>query len=180
MFGFVFGTAALYNLNMKITTKTGDRGDTSLFGGRRVSKGNKFIELVGQLDELQSLVGWCRCESGDLKEILDRIQDDIYRMMSIVGFEMKCPKSIKALGEKDVEFLEGEIESRQGVVEGLNKFIRPGTCEPAARLHIARSNCRKVERFYVGEFGEGDEWFLKYLNRLSDLLFILAFEKENY
>jgi cob(I)alamin adenosyltransferase len=179
MFDFVFGTEALYNPTMKITTKTGDKGETSLFGGRRVNKGSYFIEFVGKLDELQSLIGWCRCEAKDLKVILDRVQDDIYRMMSIVGFEMKCPKSIKMIEKEDIAFLDKEIEMRQDLVKDLNGFVRPGAVEVAARLHIARSNCRKVERFYVRESGGCEEHFLKYLNRLSDLLFILAFEREN-
>lgn len=214
----------LYNRNMKITTKTGDRGETSLFGGRRVSKASAFIALVGELDELQAVVGWSQLSIrerrvADLRgitKILDRVVDDLYRMMAIVGFEMKCPKNIRLIDEKDVEFLEKEIEARQGVVKNLSKFIRPGTTEMAARLHIARTVCRRVERGLVNcqlsivneqlrkggasvkrdkdpracaynvrtKSGEGVsvpenvKFMLKYLNRLSDLLFILAYERE--
>ncbi|MBI2634924.1 cob(I)yrinic acid a,c-diamide adenosyltransferase [Candidatus Peregrinibacteria bacterium] len=170
---------------MKITTKTGDRGQTSLFGGRRVGKDHKFVELVGELDELQSFVGWCRCAvEQESKNLLDRIQDDLYRMMSIVGFEMKCPKNIEPLGENDVKFLEKAGEKYGASVEDLRKFIRPGTIEMAARLHIARTVCRRVERrFVAGNIGSADaasdtsitaKIFIKYLNRLSDLLFVLA------
>ncbi|MBI5754452.1 cob(I)yrinic acid a,c-diamide adenosyltransferase [Candidatus Peregrinibacteria bacterium] len=169
---------------MKITTKTGDGGETGLFGGRRVRKDADFICLVGELDELQAVVGWCGVEArGDLRKILDRIVDDIYRMMSVVGFEFKCPGNIQPIDESDVKFLEGEIEARQEVVENLNKFIRPGTTEMVARLHIARTVCRRVERGLVEVMGNGElkiaaENIFKYLNRLSDLLFILAYERE--
>jgi len=159
---------------MKITTKTGDKGETSLFGGRRVSKASVFIELVGELDELQSVVGWACLEcSMYYMEILERAQDDIYRMMSVVGFEMKCPGNIKAIDVEDVGFLESEIEKRQDSVADIKAFIRPGGSEAAARLHIARTVCRRVERRMVVAEVEGE--MLKYLNRLSDLLFILAY-----
>lgn len=160
---------------MKITTKTGDKGETSLFGGRRVSKASRYIELVGELDELQSVIGWAsiECSMGHMGDMLKRVQDDIYRMMSVVGFEMKCPGNIKAIDVEDVTFLEGEIEARQDVVEGIKAFIRPGGSEAAARLHMARTVCRRVERRMVAAEVEGE--MLKYLNRLSDLLFILAY-----
>lgn len=163
---------------MKITTKTGDRGDTGLFGGRRVSKASTFIELVGQLDELQSYVGWARCAITDdeLLRILDRIQDDLYRMMAVVGFGMKCPKHIREIDEEDVTFLEKYIIEWQDLVKNLSKFINPGSCEAAARLHIVRTVCRRVERRMVKAEVEGE--MLKYLNRLSDFLFILAYKFE--
>lgn len=168
---------------MKITTKTGDKGETSLFGGRRVSKASDFIELVGQLDELQAYVGWCRCGLTD-GGLLSRIQDDLYRMMSVVGFEMKCPANIKPIGEEDVGFLEKYVEKMQVTVGDLSKFIRPGGNEAAARLHIARTVCRRVEREFVRALGKGGSEgavsgeILKYLNRLSDVLFIMAYSYE--
>lgn len=206
---------------MKITTKTGDKGETSLFGGRRVSKASVFIELVGGLDELQAVVGWCRCgvedgglrglaencpancmtklESGlgdELVELLGRVQDDLYRMMSVVGFEMKCPGNIRAIGEEDVAVLEKYVEAAQAKLGDLSKFIRPGTTEMAARLHIARTVCRRVEREFVrkgcfamrAEGGDGGRGrgemglrpMLKYLNRLSDVLFVMAYGEEKF
>lgn len=207
----------LYNQLMKITTKTGDNGETSLFGGRRVSKASGFIELVGELDELQAMVGWCKvaickgcacghedfggsqcdnvicthivCTNDNLIKVLDRIMDDIYRMMAIVGFKMQCPKNINPIVEEDVEFLEGEMAGYEEVVMaagGLNKFVRPGSSEISARLHIARTVCRRVERRVAqmmdGEdVGSGEGEFpvkiLKYLNRLSDLLFVMACDR---
>ncbi len=196
-----------------------------MFGGRRVSKSSSFIELVGELDELQAVMGWARCGakgggggdgSGDgsdpmeymgegggdsmyyMGEVLDRIQDDLYRMMSIVGLELKCPSNIKPIGEADVEFLENEMSKYEKTMQNLNAFIRPGTTEAAARLNIARTVCRRVERRMVkmmigdgsrkdvhgnGQDGQGgyakvSQPFLKYLNRLSDLLFVLAYQFE--
>ena len=188
------GTRPLYNSCMKITTKTGDRGETSLFGGHRVSKASRFIELVGELDELQSYVGWARCALIDAAAaaILDRVQEDLYRMMAIVGFEMNCPDNVMTISEEDVEFLEKYIIEGQDSVKDLGKFIRPGSCEVAARLHIARTVCRRVERRMVAANetagvmtaadavagGEGYGAMLKYLNSLSDLLFIMAYKFE--
>lgn len=177
---------SLYNQLMKITTKTGDKGETSLLGGRRVSKSCGIIELIGELDELQAVIGWCKVEAGlssrkvSPVKLFDKIQNDLYRMMSIVGFEMKCPKNIQPIGEEDVEFLENEIAKYEQAVGNLNKFVRPGSSEISARLHIARTVCRRVERRAVGMMnGILDEAqvageILKYLNRLSDLLFVMA------
>ena len=161
---------------MKITTKTGDRGHTSLFGGRRVSKSSKFIEMVGSLDELQANLGLCRHGvDEESAAILEQVIDDIYRMMSIVGFEMKCPKNIEEIGEKDVEFLESSM--RKYDVGELQEFVRPGSTMEAARLHVARTVCRRTERELVKQGLEGE--MLKYVNRLSDLLFVMAFRLES-
>lgn len=166
---------------MKITTKTGDKGETSLFGGRRVSKAAGIIVLVGELDELQAVVGWCRVEAGERVGALERVVDDLYRIMSVVGFEFKCPGNIRAIDESDVEFLEKEMGKYEKEVGDLAKFVRPGgASELAARLHIARTVCRRVERGMVeitsgmGEERSTMEKILKYLNRLSDFLFVLA------
>lgn len=183
--------SALYNRGMKISTKTGDKGETGLFGGRRVSKSSALIEVLGNLDELQSLVGWARCavEKQEFREILDKIQEDVYRMMSIFGFEMRCPQGIAPIGEEDVAALESVIEKYESA--DLRKFVRPGTTEAAARLHVVRSFCRRVERGIVA-FGEKSETeqgnfcsakilpaeIFKYINRLSDLLFVLAYSLE--
>lgn len=168
---------------MKITTKTGDKGETSLFGGKRVSKASSFIELVGELDELQALVGWCRVSmKGEDALAMDKVQDDLYRMMSVVGFEFKCPSNIKMIEESDVAFLEKEMGKYEEEMDEVKKFVRPGGSELGARLHIARTVCRRVERGIVemseGVSEEGKDVagaILKYLNRLSDFLFVLAY-----
>ena len=164
---------------MKITTKTGDNGETSLFGGKRVGKDSAFIEMVGALDELQAFVGWCRVEMvGENALAMDRIQDDLYRMMSVVGFEFKCPGNIRLIDKSDVEFLEKEMEKDEKALGEVKAFVRPGSSELSAKLHIARTVCRRAERNLV-RFGKevGAQMpaeFPIYLNRLSDLLFILA------
>lgn len=171
---------------MKITTKTGDKGETSLFGGKRISKSSPFIEAVGELDELQSLIGWCKVamKKGSKNEaILTRVIDDIYRMMSVVGFEFKCPGNILPVGEKDVEFLEKEMGEYEAEMDKVTAFVRPGGSELSARLHIARTVCRRVERGMAGIENKLDDGvkeaaqkILKYLNRLSDFLFVLAYQ----
>lgn len=174
---------------MRISTKTGDKGETSLFDGRRVAKDYELIDVLGGLDELQSFVGWCKFGGGEVGvseenlAVLEKIQDDLYRMMGVFGFEMKCPPSINPICEEDVEFLEKAMGKHEEALRGLREFIRPGSCEAAARFHVARSVCRRVERDIVRICGdiEVPEAILKYVNRLSDLLFVFGYvlEKPN-
>ena len=168
------------NVMGNITTKTGDSGKTSLFGGERVSKDSNFIELLGEIDELQAAIGLVKAvgKEGDLYELLERVQNDLYRMMGVVGFKGKCPSSIKDITEEDVDFLEATMKSHEEKYKDLMKFILPGTTEIAARLNMARAVCRRAERRMVAcESMDGGE-MLKYLNRLSDLLFVLGYVSE--
>lgn len=172
---------------MKISTKTGDKGETSLFGGRRVSKSSPVMGVLGELDELHSFLGWCKFgpekeRRAEVEGVLVRMQDDIYRMMAIIGFEMKVPGNIEAISESDVLFLEETMSKYEEIVGGLDKFVRPGGTEAAARFHIARTVCRRAERNVVA-FNEGadvkiPEEICKYLNRLSDLLFVVGYSFE--
>lgn len=167
---------------MKITTKTGDKGETGMFGGKRVSKGSDYMEALGTLDELHSFLGFVKFAIPEEKRdeyasVLNRIQNDLYRIMSIVGFEMKAPKSIVEIDESDVEFLEEEMKVYEKEIADLGKFIRTGTSEAAARLNIARSVCRRAERVLVRI--DCDGVILKYINRLSDLLFVFGYSLEN-
>jgi len=163
---------------MKITTKKGDKGETGLFDGKRVSKGTKVIEALGDLDELQSFLGFCKNVKGfdeELAGLVEHLQDDIYRIMSIIGYEGKCPPSCKAISRFDVEFLEGAMDKYD--VGDLKKFVRPGVDEFSARFNVARSICRRAERAVVklGDEEKGlPEEIVKYLNRLSDLLFAIG------
>ncbi len=180
--GLSYLSRSLYNQVMKITTKTGDKGETSLFGGARVSKGSFVIEVLGELDELQTFLGWCRFASGVrggkwVCGVIDRAQDDISKMMAEVG----CHKGrVRNLRDADVEWLEGVMEKHGRCVEELDGFVKPGTNEASARFHVVRSVCRRVERVIVRYFAEddvevvGSAVILKYLNRLSDLLFVLG------
>lgn len=153
-----------------ITTKTGDKGMTGLYRGERVRKDDALIELLGELDELQAFVAWARL--GEEGEVLTRVVDDIYRLMSVVGFRGAVPEGIVDIGEADLAWMEGEMEKYSAEVGDLKEFIRPGGNEQAARLNMARVVCRRVERrFLIVEHA----WGLKYLNRLSDLLFVLSY-----
>lgn len=174
---------------MKITTKTGDKGQTSLFGGKKVQKNHVLIELVGLLDELQAFVAFAKIsvENEDMQRALEKVIDDLYRAMSIVGFGLKIPKNIEPIGEPDVAFLEQYMEIAQKNIGDLNKFIRPGTTEAAGRLNVARCVCRRVERAFVDSLGDEAVCtksklvlpLIKYLNRLSDLIFIFGYSLED-
>lgn len=170
----------LYNHYMKITTKTGDKGETGLFRSGRVSKSAEVIEVLGEIDELQSFLGWCKVgvNGDDIAEAILKVQDDLYRMMSIFG------GAEGEITEGNVAFLEEEMANWKEAVEGMTAFVKPGVDETSSRFHVARSVCRRVERRVVKYFeGSGDTGpdgevlragILKYLNRLSDLLFVWA------
>ncbi len=165
---------------MKITTKIGDEGMTNLLGGRRVSKSCTFVELIGQLDELQSILGWCKVSVSEKSthEALEKIQEDLYKMMCFFANGSKYLGGVEFLGEADLRFLEEGIEGRQKSIENLHGFVRPGNTEVEARMGIARTVCRRVEREFVRASEETPEIVTKYLNRLSDFLFVLGQEAE--
>jgi len=175
---------------MKISTKLGDNGETSMFRGKRVSKASRYMIVLGELDELHSVVGWAKFGVGaerfeEIRVLLERFQDDLYRMMSVIGYEMKVPESIEGVAEADVYYLEELVNKYEEMVGELSKFIRTGSTEAAARLHLARTECRRAERMMVG-FNEAEKnkelqipgSIMRYMNRLSDLLFLLAYSFE--
>jgi cob(I)alamin adenosyltransferase len=162
---------------MKITTKKGDKGETGLFDGKRVSKGANVIDVLGELDELQSFLGLCRNIKNADVELIEHLQDYVYRIMSIIGYQGKCPPSCKEIGREDVEFLEVSMDKYD--VGDLKEFVRPGSDESNARFNVARSVCRRAERSVVKFHEAGGaipEMILVYLNRLSDLLFVMGFK----
>jgi len=165
---------------MKITTKTGDKGETGMFNGRRVSKASIEMEALGGLDELQALLGAARHVEGVDGALIVRIQDDVYRIMSVVGFGGKCPMTIEEVNEADVELLEEEMKKRKELFEDIKGFVRPGETKDDALMHLCRAVCRRAERCLVAlrEVHEEtvSEEVLKYMNRLSDLLFVLGLE----
>ncbi|MDH3251767.1 MAG: cob(I)yrinic acid a,c-diamide adenosyltransferase [Ignavibacteria bacterium] len=164
---------------MKIYTKTGDSGDTSLFGGQRVPKDALRIEAYGTVDELNSLLGIVRADNADrrIDDILGSVQERLFE----VGADLATPRSldrdtIKRFQSEDAGPLEHLIDELETHLEGLKSFIIPGGSPVAARLHFARTVCRRAERAVVRlsrneDIGEGT---IIYLNRLSDLLFVLA------
>lgn len=164
---------------MKIYTKTGDRGDTSLFGGQRVPKDALRIEAYGTVDELNSILGLVRADNGDpeVDRILEQIQNELFEL----GADLATPQSVvkskvKRIESRDVQGLEGILDGLEEQLKSLRSFILPGGSPVAARLHFARTVCRRAERAVVRLSRNEDigETITVYLNRLSDLLFVLA------
>ena len=170
---------------MKIYTKTGDKGETSLYGGTRVSKAAARVESYGTLDELNAFIGLAKAEISDEKVLnqLQKIQFDLFT----VGSEAATPtdKLILANGknrldlmisEEEISELEHWMDDLDAELEPLQFFILPSGGKAAASVHVCRTVCRRAERamVYLNETEEVRPELIKYLNRLSDYLFILA------
>jgi len=164
---------------MKIYTKTGDTGSTSLFGGRRVSKAELRIDTYGTVDELNSHIGLLRDQpvNAERKNTLIEIQDRLFTTGSILATEPGNTKlKIPALTETDIQFLEKEIDSMESSLPPMKSFVLPGGHQSVSFCHIARTVCRRAERLAVALNNQEkiDELVIKYLNRLSDYLFVLS------
>lgn len=164
---------------MKIYTKTGDDGTTGLFGGKRVSKDAVRIESYGTVDELNSVIGIARSMIGDKEtdNILLQIQNHLFNL----GADLATPLSVKnesivRIQKDDAEKLEKWIDELDAKLLPLTNFILPGGHPAAAHLHLARNVCRRAERLTVTLSKEEPigGHVLIYLNRLSDLLFVMA------
>jgi len=163
----------------RIYTKTGDKGESSLFGGRRVRKDHLRLESYGTIDELNAAIGVIRASGpGDeIDEILADLQDELF----ILGADLATPeaesaRSVPRISMDDTQKLEAAIDRVEPHLKQLQKFIHPGGSGVAAQLHVARTVCRRAERCVVRLSGQEavSEACIVYLNRLSDLLFILA------
>ena len=159
----------------KVTTKTGDAGETGLGSGNRVQKNHPRIMVLGELDHLNSIIGWAisACGNKELTKPLKNIQQDIFN----IGADMSLPERDADLLKKErLTDLEHQIDSITNILPPLKEFILPGGNELISRIHIARTTCRNTERAMVSMFNnEGiDELHGKYINRLSDYLFSLA------
>ena len=164
---------------MKIYTKTGDIGETSLFGGRRVSKSDLRIETYGTTDELNSWIGLIRdVNTNEVeRELLKEIQDRIFTLGAELAADPDNQKlKTPDLYEADIEALEKGIDAMDAVLEPLKNFILPGGHVHVSYCHIARTVCRRAERLTVHLHKESEvhPLIIKYLNRLSDYLFTLA------
>jgi cob(I)alamin adenosyltransferase len=167
---------------MKIYTKTGDKGKTSLIGGTKVPKSHTRIEAYGTVDELNSYIGLCKDllpSDTEAVAILMEVQDRLFTIGAALACDPeKEPKmKIPDLKESDVALLEQDIDRMNEVVPPMKSFILPGGHPTISHLHIARCVCRRAERNCVGLQMDGMEvepLILKYLNRLSDHLFVLA------
>jgi cob(I)alamin adenosyltransferase len=155
----------------KITTRTGDAGDTGLGDGSRVSKDHPRVRALGELDELNSAIGLLLAEelSGDVSELLREVQHDLFDL----GGELSIPGHAM-LGEMQVARLDSAIEQWNAELPPLKEFILPGGTRAAALAHLARTVCRRAERSVValGEREKVSDGARQYLNRLSDVLFI--------
>ena len=164
---------------MKIYTKKGDEGQTSLIGGTRVSKSVRRIDAYGTVDELNSYVGWVRdlTESEEIARILIEIQDRLFTIGShLASTPGKSKMVLPELTEKDVLFLEEKIDRMNEKLPEMKSFVLPGGHPTVSCCHVARCVCRRAERIVVSltETSEVEPLILKYLNRLSDYLFVLA------
>ena len=165
---------------MKIYTKTGDKGKTSLIGGTRVLKNHIRIETYGTVDELNSYIGLIRDQliDDDSKNSLIEIQDRLFTIgSSLASDPEKSTMKIPDLNEKDITFLEQEIDKMNETLPEMKSFILPGGHQAISTAHIARCVCRRAERWCVNLQEEDlfvEPMVIKYLNRLSDYLFVLA------
>ncbi len=171
---------------MKIYTKTGDKGKTSLFGGERVPKYHIRVEAYGTIDELNSYIGLLRDQSIDkiIKNSLLKIQNELF----VIGSTLATPPNkeklksgkerlqIDKINTNHISFLENEIDKMNDDLPPMTHFILPGGHTTVSYCHIARNICRRAERIVVqlSEESYVNEIILGYLNRLSDYLFVLA------
>jgi cob(I)alamin adenosyltransferase len=161
---------------MKIYTRTGDHGQTSLFGGARVAKNDSRIEAYGTVDELSSHLGVARASSlpAETELLLHQAQADLFE----VGAHLASPGTSRFPGvdEERIAELEAAIDAMEGELAPLTTFILPAGCAAAAHLHVARTVCRRAERLVVALQDESPATLstIAYLNRLSDYLFVAA------
>jgi len=164
---------------MKIYTKTGDKGNTSLLGGTRVSKWDDRINAYGTVDELNSFLGLVSdLENNEKRMLLIRnIQSRLFTIGSSLAAETDRAKDFKPdLEEKDVHVLEQAIDVMNESLPPMKNFIIPGGHQLVSSTHIARTVCRRAERLIIklSESEAIEEIIIRYLNRLSDYLFVLA------
>lgn len=170
---------------MKIYTKTGDQGETGLYGGTRISKSSARVESYGNIDELNAFIGLAKSEIKE-KEVLDQLKKIQFDLFTL-GSESATPVDKLFLGngkprlplmisEIETEELEKWMDEFNEKLEPLQYFILPGGGKTTATLHIARTVCRRAERslVHLNETEEVRSELIKYLNRLSDYLFVLA------
>ncbi len=166
-------------LLMKIYTKTGDKGQTSLIGGTRVPKHHLRIESCGTVDELNAYIGLIRDHDNgeEVNLILKEVQDRLFTIGALIASDPdKVQKKIPDLYAKDIALLETEMDKMTEMLPELRHFILPGGATVVSFCHIGRCVCRRAERLVVhlAEDSFVDEMVATYLNRLSDYLFTLA------
>ena len=165
---------------MKIYTKTGDQGQTGLFGGARVSKADARVGAYGEVDELNSALGVVRAHCADPRtaELLHELQSELFTL----GAELACVPGkrvdvgVALLTDAEIERIERTIDELEGDLPALKTFVLPGGSVEASFLHVARTTCRRAERTLVALAAVEPvrPELMRYVNRLSDLLFVMA------
>ena len=171
----------------RVYTRTGDKGETGLVGGKRVPKDSPRIEVYGTIDELNSIVGLARVfneeklDQGEAHRFLDSVLRQIEDELFDLGSELATPpdffqEGMYRVGEREVKKLEQVMDECQKELEPLKSFVLPGGGRIGAYLHQCRTVCRRAEReiLRLSRVEELNEWSLKYVNRLSDLFFVLS------
>ncbi|HEY7291322.1 MAG TPA: cob(I)yrinic acid a,c-diamide adenosyltransferase [Vicinamibacterales bacterium] len=164
---------------MKIYTRTGDGGETSYFDGTRVRKDDPRLDTYGDVDELNAWLGFVRAAGIDppLDDALARVQKDLFALgaqLADPGEKLAARVTKAVVGDADVERLERLIDESEAQLPPLRHFILAGGTTAGAALHVARTVCRRAERRMVSLDPPPDAVLLRYVNRLSDLLFVLA------
>lgn len=161
---------------MKIYTKTGDKGTTSLLGGTRVKKSDPRIEAYGTVDELNSALGMLIVLFKNEAEFLLKCQHKLFNIGSLLACERDVPFELPTVSDNDIKDLEQKIDAYNEHLPPLKNFILPGGSQASAQAQICRTICRRAERRIIELEGDGYEILVKYLNRFSDFLFVLARE----
>lgn len=163
---------------MKIYTKSGDKGTTSLLSGRRVSKADLTLEAYGTIDELNSFVGLLgsKINAEESKNELTKIQNLLFNIGSLLARDGVMMDDYPRIGAEDIQYLESQIDKLEETLKPLSNFILPGGHEFNALAHICRTVCRRAERRVVAVRQETEDYTLivQFLNRLSDYFFVLA------
>lgn len=164
---------------MKIYTKTGDLGETSLFDNTRVLKSDERVDAYGEVDETNACLGVARAAGVDaeISALIVTLQQKLFALGARLADPSQkiAPRVTKAsLTDADITFMEEAIDQLEAGLPPLKAFILPGGASAGAALHLARTVCRRAERRVVAMGQEGDPFVIIYLNRLSDLLFVMA------
>jgi len=166
---------------LKVYTRRGDRGETDLFGGPRVAKNELRVEAYGAVDELNAVVGRAAAATvhQDLRDTLAEVQNllfDLGGTLATPDAGQRAKSRVPSVEQRDIDAAEARIDALERELEPLKRFVLPGGTAAAAELHVARTVCRRAERRCVALHREDpvDEVSLGYLNRLSDLLFVMA------
>jgi cob(I)alamin adenosyltransferase len=165
-------------MSFKIYTKTGDTGETALFGGARVPKNHHRVEAYGTVDELNAQVGLLRdlIETPEYRAVLKAVQDRLFTIGAVLASDPSKSLTTPDVTEEDIELLENQIDTMEIDLPMLKNFILPGGHATVSFCNIARTVCRRAERLVVAldAVEKTDPLSIKYLNRLSDYLFVLG------